>query len=147
MFSSNLKQQQSPAPPPPPALYQQQLTYPNHHQSQQQKSYYTKSKKLSTKLKSSSLDNDIFLQNRKNNNQSSSDWLLPPHGCATIPRAASTNSLASTVTASNYQEYKAEIINQVSNRWLIYLKSDRVLLFAIFFRNCTAIIYFILIRR
>lgn len=27
-----------------------------------------------------------------------------------------TNSLASTVTASNYQEYKAEIINQVSNR-------------------------------
>ncbi|XP_039955025.1 bcl-2-related ovarian killer protein homolog B [Bactrocera tryoni] len=112
MPSPNLKLQQTPPPPPPPALFQQQLSYPNHHQPQQQKGYYTKNKKLSTKLKSSSLDNDIFLQNRKNNNQSSSDWLLPPHGCATIPRAASTNSLASTVTASNYQEYKAEIINQ-----------------------------------
>ncbi|XP_054739413.1 uncharacterized protein LOC129245339 [Anastrepha obliqua] len=114
MPSPTLKQQQPPPPPPPiPPLIQHQFSYPNQHQPQnQQKNYYHAKNKLSSKLKSSSLDNDIFLQNRKNNSQSGSDWLLPPHGCATIPRAGSTSSLASTVTANNYQEYKAEIINQ-----------------------------------
>ncbi|XP_036334254.1 bcl-2-related ovarian killer protein homolog B [Rhagoletis pomonella] len=117
MPSPTLKQQQPPPPPPPPPLLPHQLSYHIHIQQptqpQQQNSFYnTKNKKLSTKLKSSSLDNEIFLQNRKNNSQNTMDWLLSPHGCATIPRAGSTSSLASTVTASNYQEYKAEIINQ-----------------------------------
>ncbi|XP_067626760.1 bcl-2-related ovarian killer protein homolog B [Eurosta solidaginis] len=108
MPSPSLKQQQ----PAPSLLQQSQHSYSEHQQ--QQKSYYhTKNKKLSSRLKSSSLDNDIFLPKRKNNNQNPSDWLLPSYGCATIPRAASTSSLASsTVTASNYQDYKADLINQ-----------------------------------
>ncbi|XP_037940999.1 uncharacterized protein LOC119673953 [Teleopsis dalmanni] len=61
--------------------------------------------RLRPKTKSASLDQDRFLQNRK-----SSEWKL--HAQTSLTRAPSTSSLASTVTAGNYQEYKMEIINQ-----------------------------------
>lgn len=91
------------------------------------------------KFKSSSLDNEIYTANRRSTiATAASDWKAlraplngrSPHVGSTaagqpggvvghMTRAASTSSLASsTRTMTNYQEYKMEIINQVSPQTL-----------------------------
>jgi len=97
------------------------------------------------KFKSSSLDHEIYTANRRGTiATASSDWKAlrgggvgvggggmggggpgthpsngrSLHAGGAMTRAASTSSLASsTRTMTNYQEYKMEIINQVSTRW------------------------------
>lgn len=76
------------------------------------------------KLKSSSLDHEIFLtSNRKHHrtlqSSTSVEWHHQHQTSLTIPRTGSTSSLASStfqypLTASNYQDFKIDIINQVS---------------------------------
>lgn len=85
------------------------------------------------KLKSSSLDHEIFLtSNRKLRplqSSSSVEWHHQQHPqlqhqtsiAHTIPRTGSTSSLASSIqfpsslaAANNYQDFKFDIINQVS---------------------------------